>query len=252
MTVPAKQIPAIKNPGTAAAMIAVASSQIGVHEGHDSSGWNNDNPYGLWYGANKVAWCNQFISWTAAHSGNQKNVPKGAYTPATSNWFKSHNQWHSTPRVGDLAYYWSASMGRIHHVALVVKIIPGGYYEVGGNTNHNGSAQGDGVYKLRRTNSSVGAHGGFGRPKYIKVAKPVWKISDGFPGPGAFIIGKVHPAVLVLRVALARKGLGKSTIDPRFTAEDKKNVAAYQRSQHWTGSDADGIPGKDTWSHLMG
>lgn len=249
MTAPTKPLPTLKRPGTAAAMIAVASSQIGVHEGHDNSGWNNDNPYGHWYGLNKQAWCAIFMSWCAFLSGCKKIIPKHAYTPSGAGWFQAHGQWHKSPKPGDLAYYWSNSMGRVHHVALVVKVFPGGYFEVGGNTNHNGSAQGDGVYKLRRSNSSVGSGGGFGRPAYARVPKGPWSLATGFPGPGAFVIGKAHPAVAPLRSALAHKGFGARPIsaDPVFTAEDRASVKQFQRAQHWSGADADGIPGKDTW-----
>lgn len=149
-------------------MVAVASSQIGVHEGRNASGWNNDNPFGLWYGMNGVSWCAEFISWAAAHSGCQKIIPRHAYTPAGKDWFWNHGLGHHHPHVGDIAYYYSNSQGRIHHVDLVVGVFNGGYYSVGGNTNNTGSAQGDGVYKLKRSISAPGAQGGFGRPAYAR------------------------------------------------------------------------------------
>lgn len=255
MTNALKKVPAVKFPGTAAAMIAVASSQLGYREGHDSSGWNNDNVFGRWYGMNKVSWCYEFQSWAASVSGNAKNIPRGAYTPDGAKWFQNHGQWHSSPKVGDLAFYYSPSQGRIHHIDLVVAVFDGGYYSVGGNTNNSGSAQGDGVYKLKRRNSSVGSRGGFGRPKYTKITKsaPVWDISKGYPGTGAFVVGKSHPAVPIYREALAAIGFGHKpvSISLVYDIHDEANTKNYQLSRHWAGSDADGIPGPQTFRDVL-
>src|SRR5690606_20980048 len=38
---------------------------------------------------------------------------------------------------------------------------------------------------------------------------------------------------------------------PTFSESDRKAVQAFQRAQGWSGSDADGYPGKETWKRLM-
>lgn len=75
-----------------------------------------------------------------------------------------------------------------------------------------------------------------------------------FPGRSAFQIGKSHPAVTVLGQRLVAHGFGsyyKVGPGPTFTEVDKKACAAFQKAQGWSGSDADGYPGPETWKRLM-
>ncbi|SFT03991.1 peptidoglycan-binding protein [Marininema halotolerans] len=75
-----------------------------------------------------------------------------------------------------------------------------------------------------------------------------------FPGRGSFKIGHIDPAVTLLGQRLVAHGFGKfykKGPGPRFTEVDRKACAAFQRSQGWTGSDADGRPGPETWKRLM-
>ncbi len=165
MTPALKPVPAVKNPGTVAAMIAVASSQVGFREGG-----NNDNAFGRWYGMNNAAWCAMFVSWAASVSGNSKAIPKHAYTPTGASWFKARGQWFTKPKVGDIVYYYNASLGRIAHVGLVTAVhSDGSWTACEGNTSNTGSRTGNGVYLLKRTTTRGG---GFGRPKYATAPKP--------------------------------------------------------------------------------
>ncbi|WP_308401401.1 peptidoglycan-binding protein [Streptomyces sp. AP-93] len=78
--------------------------------------------------------------------------------------------------------------------------------------------------------------------------------STPFPGRGAFVLGKTHPAVTVLGQRLVAHGFGrfyKEGPGPRFTEVDRSATAAFQRAQGWSGSDADGYPGPSSWSRLM-
>lgn len=151
--------PAGPKPGTVEAIIALAKTQVGVREGA-----NNHTLYGVWYGMNNVAWCAIFISWLAWKSG-VKDIPKHAYTPAGAQYFKDKKQWGTKPRVGAIAYFYNASLGRIAHVELVVKVnADGSFYSIGGNTNNTGSREGNGVYLQRRASTRGG---GFGYPKYL-------------------------------------------------------------------------------------
>lgn len=75
-----------------------------------------------------------------------------------------------------------------------------------------------------------------------------------FPGTNAFVLGKSHPAVTVLGQRLVAHGYGsfyKVGPGSTFTETDKKATQAFQKAQGWTGSDADGYPGKVTWERLM-
>lgn len=82
---------------------------------------------------------------------------------------------------------------------------------------------------------------------------PKWD-GKSFPGRSAFQIGKSHPAVTLMGKRLVAHGFGsyyKVGPGPTFTEVDKKACAAFQRAQGWTGSDADGFPGPETWKRLM-
>jgi hypothetical protein len=158
VTVPAKAIPDLIPPSNVEAVITrvltVAASQIGYREGRDSSGWNNDTAYGAWYPMNYNPWCEMFVDWSAWKAGIPETViPKYAYTPYGLKWFRDRSQEVATPRRGDLFFLVNSS-GLAHHIGFVEKATGGAFQTVEGNTNTNGSDQGDGVYRLTRTTSS--------------------------------------------------------------------------------------------------
>lgn len=174
MTTPAKSIPALPGPYSIDAVIdrllLVAGSQEGYHEARTGSDWNNDNAFGQWYGMNRAAWCAMFVSWAANKAGIPESVIyRHAYTPYGWKWFKDHGRAVATPKRGDIFYVYSASMGVVHHVGIVESVGAGFVRTVEGNTNTSGSAQGDGVYRLKRTITSKLR---FVRPDYAACVKP--------------------------------------------------------------------------------
>ncbi|MET9220083.1 MULTISPECIES: peptidoglycan-binding protein [unclassified Streptomyces] len=75
-----------------------------------------------------------------------------------------------------------------------------------------------------------------------------------YPGAGAFRPGQTNDSVLALGKRLVAKGFGKNyTVGPSRTwgEADRRNVEAFQRSLGWTGRDADGYPGPETWRRLF-
>src|SRR5690606_21527515 len=80
---------------------------------------------------------------------------------------------------------------------------------------------------------------------------------NAYPGAGAFKIGQSHPSVTRLDKRLIKHGYTKHkagatyTPGPTFTKYTKANVAEFQRAQGWTGKDADGYPGRETWKRLF-
>lgn len=78
-----------------------------------------------------------------------------------------------------------------------------------------------------------------------------------YPGRGAFKLGQSHPAVVELDKALIRKGFARHhdgdgyQPGPVFSQYTLLNVQDFQKSQGWSGSDADGYPGPVTWERLM-
>lgn len=78
--------------------------------------------------------------------------------------------------------------------------------------------------------------------------------SSAFPGVEYFGPGKSNAYVTQLGQALVAKGYGMYYSEgpgPEWGSADQNATAAFQRDQGWTGSEADGIPGPDTWSLLM-
>lgn len=73
-----------------------------------------------------------------------------------------------------------------------------------------------------------------------------------FPGPKYFHIGRTSKLVTELGKALVRAGYKgyKQGPGPVFTAADRRGVQWFQQKQGWTGSDADGYPGPETWKRL--
>lgn len=73
-----------------------------------------------------------------------------------------------------------------------------------------------------------------------------------YPGASFFKLGRRSPIITELGKALVRAGWTgyKQGPGPEFTATDKRGVAWFQRKQNWSGPDADGIPGPETWKRL--
>ncbi|WP_436789548.1 peptidoglycan-binding protein [Yinghuangia sp. YIM S10712] len=75
-----------------------------------------------------------------------------------------------------------------------------------------------------------------------------------FPGTQYFGPGKSNAYITQLGQALVAKGYGsyyKQGPGPTWGTADQQATAAFQRAQGWTGANADGIPGPQTWSRLM-
>ena len=75
-----------------------------------------------------------------------------------------------------------------------------------------------------------------------------------FPGAQYFKAGANNKYVTQLGKQLVKKGFGKHyTVGPgpRWGEADRRNVQDFQHAQHWTGSDADGYPGPETWKRLF-
>ena len=163
---------------SASKLLEVARAQVGVREGQDSNGnWNNRTEYTTWYAGVvgdkaflTAAWCDIFISWCARQAGIPTTViPNSAYTPATLNWYKARGRQVSTPEAGDIGYIYYASVGAIGHTFIVERRDGNYITTIEGNTNTNGSSQGNGVYRLRR---QIDSRMRFARPAYGTASKP--------------------------------------------------------------------------------
>ena len=74
-----------------------------------------------------------------------------------------------------------------------------------------------------------------------------------FPGASFFRYGKKHPIIAAMHRRLVAEGCNKykssSNIDT-WGSGDKSSYAAWQRKLGYSGSAADGIPGKKSWDKL--
>ncbi|MFD9634347.1 peptidoglycan-binding protein [Streptomyces violascens] len=75
-----------------------------------------------------------------------------------------------------------------------------------------------------------------------------------YPGKRYFRPGQDSPYVTQLGRQLVKKGFGRYYTEgpgSRWSEEDRRNVEAFQRAQGWSGAEADGYPGPETWRRLF-
>lgn len=79
--------------------------------------------------------------------------------------------------------------------------------------------------------------------------KPVYA---PFPGVGFFRLGKEHPLILAMGKRLQAAGYKGYAVGPsmKFERGDIKAYAWWQRKLGYSGTDADGYPGKTSWDKL--
>ncbi|MFJ8614413.1 peptidoglycan-binding protein [Streptomyces clavifer] len=78
--------------------------------------------------------------------------------------------------------------------------------------------------------------------------------APAYPGKSAFRPGQSSSHVQRLGAQLVKKGFGRhyaAGAGPRWTEADRRNVEAFQRAQGWSGGEADGYPGPETWRRLF-
>ncbi|WLW38577.1 endolysin [Streptomyces phage Verabelle] len=177
-------------------VIDIASGEVGYHEGKNSSGhWNNKEKYaaqvpGLAW-ADYQAWCATFVSWVALKAGAAELYPRTASCSAGVAWFRKIGRFSEYPAVGAQVFYGS---GGGTHTGIVISYDANTITTIEGNTNDNGSAEGDGVYRKVRQRRSDFVYG-YGYPKFpegIKSADPAYK--NQAPAPAKPAPSKPKPA----------------------------------------------------------
>lgn len=258
-------------------------SQVGMHEGKDKNGnWNNVQPYSPAIPAlgwsQGQPWCHTFTSWGAYYNGDRGTViPITASCLAGVAWFKQRNRWTDYPVLG-APFYMGSGGGT--HVGVVYGYDENSIYTVEGNTNVNGSANGDGVYLRTRPRRGLGSPYGYGVPDFaegtvsadpklggtvrafVEKEAPV----DQRPmvsaahieaarkrDPGLKQGGTTYPAeVNVVEAALSRGGwlTGKYSTDGSFGTLTVAAYDAFRRSEGYTGAAAKGSIGRESLTKL--
>ncbi|MGW2054211.1 peptidoglycan-binding protein [Streptomyces sp. NPDC001840] len=82
--------------------------------------------------------------------------------------------------------------------------------------------------------------------------KPPVKKYEPFPGAAFFAAGRRSAIITAMGKRLVAEGCGRYEVGPSpdWSDADKKSYAAWQRKLGYSGSDADGIPGKTSWDKL--
>ncbi|QFG07929.1 endolysin [Streptomyces phage Intolerant] len=242
------------------AMVAAMESLLGLGERDGSQ-----NKVQAWYRSRNgsaysgnFAWCDASITWAAVQSGNYDAVCHGtdfAYTVAHAARFQAKGEWHTDIagiQRGDIVFFdWAGtnSVGAIDHVGIVTSVSGSTVYTIEGNIG-NVCAR-----KVRYSNYIVG----YGRPKYAAESKPSGSTGSGstvkyqpFPGASWF---KASPKSSIVtrmgkRLVAEKCSAYKSGPGPQWTTVDKASYQKWQKKLGYTGSDADGWPGKTSWDKL--
>lgn len=245
--------------GTVSGLISVLNAEVGIHEGRDGDGtWNNHQKYspavpGLEWSQDQP-WCATFATWAYQHAGVKAGTfPVTASVFTAMEWYKAHGRWSEYPSVGAQVIF-----GSNVHTGIVIGFNDTEIFTIEGNTNVNGSANGDGVYKRTRPRK-VDFVTGYGSPDFdnasVPAPKPVPKPTPHyapFPGEKFFYIGRQSDIITKMGQALVRAGYKGYKFGPsrEFTRADIKAVAWFQQKQGWSGDGADGYPGPETWKRL--
>lgn len=199
----------------------------------------------------RAAWCNMTITWAAFHSGNYDAVCFGkdyAYTVAHAQRFQAAGRWHTDVagiQRGDIVFFdWQGtdSVSAIDHVGLVTDVNGRDIFTIEGNTSD----------RVARRVRSAAEIAGYGRPAY-GAEKPKPKPSFvTYPGEAWFKAQPDDPIVTAMGKRLVAEGCGRyaSGPGPKWSEADRASYAAWQRKLGYTGSEADGWPGKSSWDRL--
>ncbi|MFE2329922.1 hypothetical protein ACFXD5_39485 [Streptomyces sp. NPDC059385] len=152
------------------AYVNLLRAQAGYHEGRDPSGnWNNQQKFspavpGLEWSQGQ-AWCHVFVSWGADELDARDVIPITASCATGVSWWKKRGRWTDYPVLGAPFYMGSAGQD---HVGVVYKYDADSIWTIEGNTNNNGSYQGDGVYHRVRPRRGAGSPYGYGVPDFTE------------------------------------------------------------------------------------
>lgn len=250
--------------GTVEDMIAQAVKTLGVHE----TNGDNVNYITQWYGLNGQPWCDQAVTYWAAHSDCYASVcfgTKHAYTVEHAQVFKNHGAWHpmsngvkaSGIRRGDIIFFdWQGgySIGGIDHVGIVEKVVGDQVHTIEGNYNNI----------CGRFVRSASVIAGFGRPVYASPKPPV-PVPPKPVTPAAPYIsfkqvvaaanspqghvgtsgtpGRSDDDVKRVQDGLAKLGLITFKERGEYGPQTRDGYTKFQRSMGYSGADADGVPG---------
>ncbi|WP_234329586.1 CHAP domain-containing protein, partial [Streptomyces sp. NRRL S-1896] len=102
------------------------------------------------------AWCSTFVSWVFRKAGCAQLAPVTASCAVGVDWFRSRGRFTEYPVIGGPVYF---GPGGGSHVGICIAYTDSTITTVEGNTNINGSAEGDGAYLKSRPRKSDYVYG---------------------------------------------------------------------------------------------
>lgn len=138
------------NDGDYLRIVATARKEIGTREGNVPNSGPKVSEYLRYVGINFPApWCAAWVSYVFGEAGYSK--PK---TPWSPDLFPLARQ-VKTPRPGHVLGIYFTALKRIGHCGIVEKLQNDWCFSIEGNTNLNGTREGDGVYRRIRHIRSI-------------------------------------------------------------------------------------------------
>lgn len=164
---------------------SIARSQIGYREGGGRVN-NNDQKYSDelpgfdW--SDGQPWCATFVNWVFWKAGVWELIPAhSASCDFMGDGWKKIDRWSEYPAKGAQVFF--GYPHDLNHTGIVVDFDKDYIYTVEGNTNNDGSREGDGVYLKKRERRGANVIG-YGYPKFaegIVSADPAY--ADEAPAP---------------------------------------------------------------------
>jgi hypothetical protein len=231
-------------------MIYAAEQSLGLGEPNYIQDWyhaRNGSDF-----AGNFAWCDASITYWAWHSGNQDAVTFGgdyALTTAHAAKFRQETRWHvdiAGIQRGDIVFFdWGGSdvKRNIDHVGVVTGADAAGIYTIEGNY--------DDVCARHVRHSDWIA--GYGRPAYTGSSQGARTGFVTYPGASFFVMGRRSPVIAAMHDRLVAEdcdGYETQVDKDLWGTGDVRSYAMWQRKCGFTGDDADGIPGRQTWDLL--
>jgi hypothetical protein len=170
---------------------------------HYREGRNNSNMFSRGLGRPAEFWCADYVEYELKVSG----VPRIGTSPSTAkaeSQYKRAGRLGTKPRVGSQFFLYSPSEGRVFHTGIVLELLSGDRVRtIEGNTNDDGSNNGNGVYiRIRPAHRPANRAGirSYGYPRYTPAPPP---------GPVAITAA----AGRVKKIKAVQKLLGEIVVD---------------------------------------
>ncbi|HET6917283.1 MAG TPA: CHAP domain-containing protein [Acidimicrobiales bacterium] len=163
-------------------VIRTARGEVGYHEGRTDGHWDNKEKYAAevptlaWVNAGGYAWCAVFVCWCFNKVGALDLIPGGA-TASVAHFrdsAKAAGRFSEYPARGAIILY---GQNGDAHTGIVVDYDDTTVTTIEGNTNTDGSAEGDGVYKKTHARTDAWVYG-YAYPTYaepLDSADPKWQ-----------------------------------------------------------------------------